>query len=374
MVQTVRYPIRVGIAGCGFGGTQTMYAPILRLLQNGVVTALMDPEPNALEFMTTHYGDFECFTDYETFLTNADIDAVLIASPVFLHEQQAVQAAKAGKHILCEKPLAPTIEACDRILSAAAHHEVTVMVAFVRRFDKNLQLAESLLRDGRLGKLFRIRAEASWCHDLSPLGQNWRQSLRTLGGVFQDNGCHIVDLCRWWAGEVIDVSGAMSIRRSDWDVETTSTVMLRHENGVVSTIDASNTSHKPMTEYFLLEGTAAALEISFGPAAKYSSPEPYQVHLWEQGKQRTDLTHYNFGNIDRELREHGMYKQQVDHFCESVLTQSIPKTSGMDGRKAIEVVNAAYLASARSATIPLPLNDSGDLESIFVQMKMAWKV
>ena len=361
--------VKLGIAGCGFAGTQTMYAPILRLLEKGRVTALMDPDQGALDFMTRRYGDFDCYHDYGEFLAKADIDAVLVASPVFLHEEQVVQAAGAGKHILCEKPMAPTIEACDRMRQAAETNNVTLMIGFVKRFDKSLKLARDLIREGRLGELFHIRAEVSWCHDLSPLGFNWRQSLRALGGVFQDNASHIVDLCRWWAGEVQSVGGQARILRPDWEVETQAHAALRHESGIVSTIHVSNVSQKPMTEYFLLEGTKAALELRFGPAMKYSSPEPFSVRLWERGQTQTDLTLFNYANLDQELRERGPYKRQVDHFCESILQSKAPAIDGLAGRKAIEVVNAVYLSSWLDKTIRLPLSGSGDLERIFREMR-----
>ena len=364
--------VKLGIAGCGFAGTQTMYAPILRLLEKGRVTALMDPDQAALAFMTENYGEFDCYDDYGEFLANADIDAVLVASPVHLHEEQVIQAARTGKHVLCEKPMAPTIEACDRMMQAARTHDVTLMIGFVKRFDKSLQLAHDLIKAGRLGQLFHIRAEVSWRHDLSPLGFNWRQSLRALGGVFQDNASHIVDLCRWWAGEVQSVSGQAMILRPDWEVETHAHATLRHESGVVSTIHASNVSQKPMTEYFLIEGTEAALELRFGPAMKYSSPEPYSVRLWERGQTQTDLTPFNYGNLDQELREHGPYKRQVDHFCECILERRAPWIDGLTGRKAIEVVNAVYLSSWRDQTIKLPLSASGDLERIFREMRMQY--
>ena len=362
--------VKLGIAGCGFAGTQTMYAPILRLLEKGRVTALMDPDRRALDFMTQNYGDFDCYDDYGEFLAQADIDAVLVASPVYLHEEQVAQAAQAGKHVLCEKPMAPTIEACDRMLQAARQHDVTLMIGFVKRFDKSVELARDLIEAGRLGALFHIRAEVSWCHDLSPLGFNWRQSLRALGGVFQDNASHIVDLCRWWAGEVESVSGQATILRPDWEVETQAHAALRHTNGVASTIHVSNVSQKPMTEYFLLEGTEAALELHFGPAMKYSSPEPFSVRLWERGQTQTDMTLFNHGNLDRELREWGPYKRQVDHFCESILENKATLIDGLAGRKAIEVVNAVYQSSFQNETIRLPLAGSGDLERIFREMRL----
>ena len=187
--------VKLGIAGCGFAGTQTMYAPILRLLEKGRVTALIDPDQQALDFMTQNYGDFDCYDDYGEFLAKADIDAVLIASPVYLHEKQVIQAAQAGKHILCEKPMAPTIEACDRMRQAARTHNVTFMIGFVKRFDKSLELAHDFIQDGRLGMLFHIRAEVSWCHDLSPLGFK-------LAAVPPRAGGHLPGQCQSYRGPV----------------------------------------------------------------------------------------------------------------------------------------------------------------------------
>ena len=162
------------------------------------------------------------------------------------------------------------------------------------------------------------------------------------------------------------------ILRPDWEVETQAHATLRHENGVVSTIHVSNVSQKPMTEYFLLEGTEAALELHFGPAMKYSSPEPFSVRLWERGHKQTDLTIYNHGNLDRELRARGPYKRQIEHFCESILESKAPWIDGLTGRKAIEVVNGLYLASWQDSTIKLPLSGSGDLEQIFREMRMRY--
>ena len=87
---------------------------------------------------------------------------------------------------------------------------------------------------------------------------------------------------------------------------------------------------------------------------------------------QTDLTLFNYGNLDRELRERGPYERQIDHFCESILENRAPWIDGLAGRKAIEVVNAVYLASWQDKTIKLPLSVSGDLERIFREMRMQY--
>lgn len=360
--------IRIGIVGCGFAGTQTMYAPILRLLEKGRVTALMDPDTRALDFMVQNYGAFDCYSDYDLFLERAAIDAVLIATPVFLHEPQVIAAARAGKHILCEKPMAPTIEACDRMIAAARAANVKLMIGFVRRFDKGIELASQMVAAGELGDLVHIRSETSWCHDNSPLGLNWRQSRRTLGGVFQDNASHSIDLAREWAGEIKSVSGHIRRIRPDWEVETHAHATLQHTNGVITTIHVSNVSHKPTTEYYLIEGTRAALEVEFSPLAKYSSTDPFLMYRWEQSTRRTELTIPNYGNLDRELRERGMYKRQLDDFCESILDDRLPRVDGSAGRKATEVIDAVYLSAWSDSTIQLPLASSENLERVFAAL------
>ena len=359
--QTHEAGVRLGLVGCGPAGPQAMYAPILPLLEHGRVVALCDPDDKALDFMASRYGPFDCYHDLDTMLAAAEIDAVIVASPVFLHARHAAQCAGAGKHVLCEKPLAATMAECDAIAAAAASSAVLLMPAHVRRFDKSIELAGRLVREGRLGRLFHIDVETSWCHDLSPLGRNWRQSRLTLGGIFQDNGCHAIDLCRLWAGDIVSVSGEARILRADWEVDTCAWAVLRHRDGVVSTLAMSNMSQRPMVERYLLEGTEASLEIAFGPAAKYSSPEPFAITLWEGGKRSTDLTLYNLGNVDEEQRVHGMYRRQIDAFCAAILARDHPPVGAADGRAAVEAINALYVATAEGRSVTLPLAAQPDL-------------
>ncbi len=360
--------VRIGIAGCGPSGTQVMFAPILRYLQTGYVTALMDPNPAALEYMRPYCPDAKTFTDYDAFLAQADMDAVLIASPVFSHCEQVVKAARAGKHVLCEKPLARTVGECDAMITACREAGVVLMVAFMKRFDKSFRLAKEMVDAGELGEVFQVRCDWSWATN-QPGGEGWRIRLPTWGGIFQDHGSHTIDLCRWWLGDVETVSGEIRIVLAGREVEDTAIAVLRHTNGALSLHEQTAVTHKPLNEYYLLDGTKASLEIQCGPRWSYVSTEPFQMTLYERGRTFHDLTLYNKPNLDDEQRANARYLKELEHFCDCVQHGLAPLTPGENGRAAIEAVNAVYLSAWRGEKIHLPLREEPDLEAHFRAMR-----
>ncbi len=363
----VSAPVKIGIAGCGPGGTQVMFGPILRYLENGRVTALMDPDRAALAYMRAYCPDAAAFSDYDAFLAEAEIDAVLVASPVFLHREQVVKAARAGKHVLCEKPMARTIGECDAMIAACREAGVILMIAFMKRFDKSFRRAKELIDGGELGKVFQVRCDWSWY--IPETGQEgWRARLATWGGKFQDHGSHTIDLCRWWLGDVETVSGEIRIVHSWYEVEDTAVATLCHNGGAVSLHHMTTVTHKPLTEHYLIDGTKASLEIQCGPHWSYISTEPFRMTLYEHGRASHDLTLYNRPNLDEEQRASNRYLKELEHFCECVQRQAMPLTPGEEGRAAIEAINAVYLSSWRGEKIRLPLREEPDLETPFRSM------
>jgi len=363
----VSSPVKIGIAGCGPGGTQVMYAPILRYLETGVVTALMDPSPDALDYMTTYCPEAQQFSDYDTFLAEADMDAVLIGSPVFMHKEQTIKAAKAGKHVLSEKPMARTVAECDAMIDACEKAGVVLMVAFMKRFDKSFRLAKQMVDAGELGEVFQIHTEWSW-PGAHPGSHGWRVKLPTWGGIFQDHGSHTIDLCRWWVGDVETVSGEIRIINRGREVEDTAIAILRHTNGALSLHHQTAATHKPLIEYYQLDGTKATLEIKMGPAWSYISTAPFTMTLYEHGKTQKDLTLYNKPNIDDEKRAYARYLKELEHFCDCVTTGAKPATPPENGRATIMAISAVYASSWTGRKIHLPYTEEPDYESNFRAM------
>ncbi len=361
--------VRLGIVGCG-GATQVMYVPVLRHVQGLDVTALCDSSTAALDRVQSllRFAG-PVYQDFDQMLRAARVDALIIATPVHLHRDQVVKAARAGKHVLCEKPMARTVAECDEMIAACEAAGVTLMVGFMKRFDKSMLHAKRLIDEGRLGTVYQLLCD--WRGGQFPLGPfrtespPWRTSRETLGGVFQDHGSHTTDLSRWWLGEITAVSGEFSLVGEHWDVENSAVGVYLHEGGARS-IHLMGFAHKAIREVYQLDGRLSTLELQYGPPWSFASTDPFRMTLYEHGgRVETDLTQYNEAVLDLELTASGRYKRELDHFCASIREGTRPLTSGADGRKAIEVVNAVYLSAHLGEKVRLPLTISPDLECIF---------
>ena len=357
--------VKLGIIGCG-ATTEIMYGPILRYLENGELIAVMDIDESRAKRAQSMHGVKKAYTDLDEMLKDDEIEAVIIGSPVFLHQQHVVSAAQAGKHILCEKPMARTIEECDEIIRVCRENKVILMVAFMKRFDKSMKYAYELIEKGRLGKVFQVLC--NWSFYMPGTISAWRDSLSTWGGLFQDHGSHTVDLCRWWMGDIETVSGEISILYKKREVEDQAVVIFRHKNGGISIHRMSRMVHKRDIEYYLIDGSRASLEIEHG-AGSFSSIHPFSMKLHEKGRKVTNITRHNVANLDEEIRKSGRYKKELEHFCDCVLNNKTPLTRGEDGRKAIEAINALYLSSWKGEKVKLPLKKSPNMEKLFIEIR-----
>ncbi|MCC6628790.1 MAG: Gfo/Idh/MocA family oxidoreductase [Chloroflexi bacterium] len=369
--------LRIGIVGCG-GAAQIMYAPVLRFVERAQVTALCDPFPAASEAMQDLLRvDLERFVDYDEFLRRAPVDAVLISTPVFLHREQVIKAARAGKHILCEKPMAATLPECDEMIAAARDAGVVFTIGFMKRFDKSLRHAKHLIDSGRLGTIDQALIE--WRGgmptigrtDLSPTrgGGNWRPRLETLGGAYQDLGSHTTDVSRWWLGDITQVSVEFSMVGAQQFVDNSAVAVYQHTSGARS-VHLLGFGRRPPTELYLFDGTDAALEVHFGPGAGWMSSDPFRMTLYEDnGRRAIDETQYPHTVIDRELATSGRYKREIDAFRDAILDGAPLVVTPQDGRATMEAINAGYLSAYSGRKIALPLTEQPDLATIFTEMK-----
>lgn len=392
---TVSRKVRIGIAGCG--ATVPMYMVTLRYIADADVTAIMDVSPAKLGTVGDRYGVSQRYTDYEQMLREADIDAVLIGTPTMLHREQAILAAQYGKHILLEKPMAPTVSACRDIIAACEKHGVLLMIGFMKRFDKSFLTATEYVQSGKLGKVHQVSTRWSWSspqvgakgtphegkavsHGGIYLDSNhlsWREKLPlTHGGVYQDHGSHVTDLCRWWLGEIVSVSAEVNIvgHEAGREVEDQACVIYRHAGGALSVHIQNKVTHTELSEYYLIDGADASLDLYVNRKWSYVSYDPFTMNLYRGGIERTDVTPPKDMNLDTEIEKYGRYRNELAYFARCVLEGRQPEiNTGIEGLRSIEAVNAAYLSSAtgRKITLPLSVEDEralGDMPALFGQI------
>ena len=172
---------------------------------------------------------------YEDVLAAPDVDAVYISLPNALHLPWTLRAAEAGKHILCEKPLAPSIAECEEMVAACRQHHVHLVEAFMYRYHPQWDVVRKVVDSGRLGKIRLLRATFTFSlHN----PQNIRLSPDLKGGALQDVGCYCINVARWFLGEPTRVRGIASDLRNV-GVDTHSAAVLEFPSGALAVLSCS---------------------------------------------------------------------------------------------------------------------------------------
>ena len=237
--------IRVGIIGCGMI-TQRSHAPSYAAIPNVAITALCDLLPERMEKVRDeHAPDAALFTDYHELLQSGLVDAVSVATPVYLHYPMTMAALQAGCHVLCEKPMGMSQVETGQMVAAAKAAGKVLQINLSRRYDHFYQTIARLIADGRIGEPRHLRAirvhttapDQGW----SP-GATWFVTRSQGGGIVGDIGVHVGDMMKWFFGDVDTVSALTSTRRPDIDVVDNATALFHFRNGATGVLELSWTS------------------------------------------------------------------------------------------------------------------------------------
>jgi xylose dehydrogenase (NAD/NADP) len=172
---------------------------------------------------------------YEDVLAASDVNAVYISLPNTLHVPWAIRAAEAGKHILCEKPLAPTIAGCEAMVAAAERHGVHLVEAFMYRHHPQWKLVREVIDSGKVGPVRLLRATFTF-QLRDP--RNIRLSPELGGGALQDVGCYCINVARWFLGEPTQIRGIASDLQGV-GVDTHSAAVLEFGSGALAVLTCS---------------------------------------------------------------------------------------------------------------------------------------
>lgn len=187
-------PLRIGIAGLGRLGQRHAEALAFKT-RNCQLVAACSPVADERAFAGTQCGVPRLYEDFDAFIADPDLDAVVLVTPTSLHANQTIAALEAGKHVFVEKPLALNLHDCERVLAVAQQRPQQVaMVGFVRRFDPSYVNAQASIAAGEIGQPFLVRSQT--CDQNDPEGFFVRFA-PTSGGIFMDCSVHDIDLARW---------------------------------------------------------------------------------------------------------------------------------------------------------------------------------
>jgi len=343
-------PLGLGLVGCG--DIAPRHAEALQTTTNARLVACMDVVESSAKSLGEQFG-VPYFARLDDMLALPEVEAVLIATPASTHAALAEQAAKAGKAVICEKPLAASLADADKMIADCKRLGVPLATCHPLRWLKEAQYARELIAAGAIGTVIEIRLtglgekkESYWVGGYSGRTRtDWRKSKAASGGgVVITNLVHNIDLARFVTGlEVARVSAEAGTFCTDVEVEDLALACLRYENGAIGLIDASSCFFGGADTWdVVFLGTKG--QIRFGFWRKVT-----EVYLTEP-----------FGDLPaREwIKREGESAGWVDFhnaFAAAVRAGQTPPVTGEDGRKALEIVLAVYRAAETGAPVRLPL-------------------
>jgi predicted dehydrogenase len=265
------------------------------------------------------------YSDHREMLSAGDIDAVYIASPVYLHAEHTKDAARAGKHVLCEKPLALDTAECDEMIAACKENGVTLGVAYYRRFYPVVERIRKALRDGEIGKAVFVQVNTFEAFNPGPdHPRRWFiEKAKSGGGPMMDFGCHRIEILLDLFGSVNSVESINANVIFDREVEDTSSALLRFESGPCASLTVTHAA-KASLDSFDIYGTGGTIRIGSLNSGMISI---------ENAAGNAAESHPPSSNFHSPL---------IEDFAESVMNGREPRVTGETGREVARILDAIY--------------------------------
>lgn len=271
-------------------------------------------------------------------VVNIDFDAVIICTPNGTHHVYAIEAARLGKHVLCEKPLEICLEWADAMIKACREHNVKLGVAYQRRFSSDNPLVKNLIDKGMLGRIFSVNLSVLNYRNNSYYQSAPYRGTRSLdgGGPFIQQASHYIDLYYWYFDKPEKINAYLGTFIHDIEVEDHGAVICRHSSGLISTITAS-TATKP--------GFPARLEIYSDKG--YLVMENDVITRWEiEGLENptvhTKSENQHTGSSSAIVNDTTNHERIINDFTDAVLNDREPLVNGEEARHATEIILEIY--------------------------------
>lgn len=333
-----------GIGIIGAGSIATAHMRAAAELESTQLVAAADTNAERLAAACAAHG-CRGFDDYEDLLACGDADIVIVCTPHGLHCEQTVAALEAGKDVLVEKPMAVSVEQCDAMIAAAQRAGKQLSVGHMHHFHPANMAVGKLLEERALGDLVCLCDEGY--RTFNPDRQAWYLDKATHGGLWYQNGVHLIDRSCWWTGSrVAAVKALVDSRFFEFSADDVAMAMLHFENGVYSTLIHvwwKTGGRRFSTEFVCTEGM---IQLRNGI-------ESNNDDLFIAGEET--------GNWEK-VEVAGTYDvttRQLEEFVASVDAGTEPPVTGEYGRHVVEVMTACMESSRSGREATLPARGSG---------------
>ncbi|HUT35554.1 MAG TPA: Gfo/Idh/MocA family oxidoreductase [Planctomycetota bacterium] len=349
---------KVGFAVVGCGVIGPWHAKAISLAPQCELVALCDVELEKAQKLAAEYGNVPCYSDHRKMLRKEpDIDCVCACVPSGLHWRIAVDAAKAGRHVLSEKPLDITLRTMDKMIDTCRAQKVKLGCIFQRRTTAMTRMARQIVQEGRLGKL--VLADCYLKYYRSPAyykSAGWRGTWELDGGgALMNQGVHGIDQLLYVAGDVATVTAHAAPLVRDIPVEDTAVAILQFRSGAFGVLEGTTSVTPGMSTRTELHGENGTLIFGDHGLVKYAlAAEKAGVAKDVELKIEEAEPPKSAASDPKALSVLGHLVQIMD-IADAIAQDREPMVPGEEARKAVELILAVYRSARTGRTVTLPL-------------------
>jgi predicted dehydrogenase len=335
--------VKWGIIGSGGIAQRRTIPEVVNFSKRAEIIAVEDRKREVAEKLSKKFGISYWYTGVENLLSNREVEAVYVATPNYLHYKHVVLSARAGKHILCEKPLGINVKECEEMVDECKRNSVKLGVGFMMRFHGLHQKIKKMIKDGVIGTPVLARAQLTcWYPRIEGA---WRQNPELSGGgSLIDLGSHCIDLLEMLLStRVKEVFSFQDTLIHKYPVEDSSVVLLRFNSGAMGVIDnffnIPDKASKNLLEIYGTRGSIMA-EGSIGQESTGKGLLYYYPQEEYESKQERMIEEFKPQEIEYDVIK--IYAAEVDHFSQCILENTEPEINGEVGLWNMKVISACY--------------------------------
>ena len=342
-----------GVALIGAGAIGELRAAAVAQTPELSLVVVADVRATTAQTVADQHGG-EATTDWQSAVTRLDVDLVIVSTPPNLHAKMALAAIGAGKHVLCEKPLAATLDDAERICDAADAAGILLKTGFNHRYFPSMAFAKRLIDSGKLGDVISVHAYAGHPGG-QEFGHDWvHEGTVTGGGSLVDNGIHILDLTRFFLGDAEVQTATGYTANLVWPFQTAEDngyALFRADTGAIVQLHASWTDWRGYRFWVETVGTKGYVRASYPPmlAQWGTTPKPgirarkrYNIFPRFQVQERRKSWRWTIVQS---------FIQEQTEFAQGIRSQRPVPPTGRDGLRAMQMAHAIYRSSSEGVEV-----------------------
>ena len=343
-----------GIVGCGmiaeFHARAIAEIPGARL-----VAAFSRSEANGAKVAALSLGECRVYDDLGAMLAHPGLDVVCICTPSGAHLEPSIRAAKAGKHVVVEKPLEVTVSRCDAIIEACGDAGVQLCSIFPSRFSAANLALKRAIESGRFGRLTLGDTHVKWWRTQEYYDSGkWRGTWDLDGGgALMNQAIHNVDLLQWLMGDVESVQAmTATLVHERIEVEDTAVAAIRFRSGALGIIEASTGAYPGLLKRTEIHGENGSARVEQDDITLWSfrDEQPGDREMTNSGASPSG------GAADPKAISHAGHRDQLIDFLRAIDSGTPALVDGREGRRAVDIIRAVYRSSQTGRAVALPLD------------------